>query len=1282
MGKALRTVGVVLTAAALIATGVGAAAGAGLLGAEAAAVAASGGALTLFGIGVSDIAFLGTAAAFAGGLLEGKPKIGGGYGSPTQWVADPQAGVPYPIGRTGLAGSIVLADVSGDKKKYLTYVTVLGLGPIKSVESFSANDIRVNFTADGGEGANTGQQTTTLTAAVAAGSKIIHVAAVTNFAAGQTITIDGESATIRAVYAAALEFELNSPLGSSHALSASVVGPATTNFYLNRMWWKASLGPPSAGFLTFTSTGSKDTPANHSGIPPSWTSASKLSGLAHTIWTLEYDAAKYPSGTPKPMNVVLGVLVYDPRLDSTYPGGSGACRAGDETTWVYSENPYLHALTWLIGRTSNGIQTMGVHAPIAAIDVAAFVTGANVADSNGWRVGGTIYSTDSKWETLKALLQAGAGRPAKRGAMISCIVSAPRTSLDTLTAADVVGEASIPGAPSRRTRINGIWPRYREEARGWQIVPTNALIAVSAYVTADGEQRTREVEYSLVQTADQVATLARYDIENARELGPISLPCKPRWMGYGPGDCITLDEPQYGFSAQKCLVLDRSVDPASFVTTLTLCTETDAKHGYALAQTADPPPAPMLNVFDVTTIAAPTTADWTAAGGVSSSTTGSLPQIAITGAAPDPGVANVIFGIKIGDTITKVTTLDAAATGTVIGGLAPGASYIPVVQYVSARGVASDMLELAPVTTGAVAAATAQAVHQSDGTPLVASGGMQPVAISQVLDHVTTRVAVRAGSVTPLSAAGTSSMLAVNLAADADISATISLPVGQLFYYADATYTGTGGAYPSESFPSTITLALYRRFKGPSDSAYGSWSSLGSHTWSKVTSGTPTADQYLVQVDHTREYQDTIPPSHLYTTSESCVSPASLDLVLTSAGQLAGLYEYCVVGDDPESIAASIALLDTSGKDFVPAGFVEGAPGSFAALTDVAPLSGSAGKIPQVTAGSDGLTFVDQLSLKPNLKNTPAQTVFDQTPVLFSPGGDSVFNTGARLPASVTTTHTTTARIGYVFEGVFNGSGVPSGPLTADYTVGVSAIKVGYAGATPPTPGEMDIQIWTGRADRGDLDGLQMNLQIVDRGMGDPNNSGFCCGIEIANSSIQPVTGSSPLATVQSQRTSTNIVNPREGTLYAFAAIKDGGAGGSGFYLDSTNSGSSYTNSIDINYQGFPQLVGRMADNAILIYPFASSSNPFALRNDAGQFKIFGPTGATNLLLDGGNVITDGQLDAAFVRLTRQYTASTKPAASAAGAGAFISVYDAGGSLRFYYSDGAYWNDFGAGTRV
>src|SRR3546814_881987 len=119
------------------------------------------------------------------------------------------------------------------------------------------------------------------------------------------------------------------------------------------------------------------------------------------------DGELYGAGAPEPAWVGKWVLAYDPRKDSTYPGGSGSHRALDESTYEWTDNPGLHALTWALGRWSNGKRVCGIGAPVSTIRVADFVECANVCEANGWKVGGVEWTTDSKWDTLKRMLQAG-----------------------------------------------------------------------------------------------------------------------------------------------------------------------------------------------------------------------------------------------------------------------------------------------------------------------------------------------------------------------------------------------------------------------------------------------------------------------------------------------------------------------------------------------------------------------------------------------------------------------------------------------------------------------------------------------------------------------------------------------------------------------------------------------------------------------------------------------------------------------------------------------------------
>lgn len=463
-----------------------------------------------------------------------------------------------------------------------------------------------------------------------------------------------------------------------------------------------------------------------------WTSDHKLSGLAACFNVFVYNSKDKNTLTtePQPSWIIEGVKVYDPRLDSTYPGGSGACRALDESTYVYSEDPHLHGLTWCLGRWQNGRRRAGIGAPLAAIDIAAFVEGANLNDARGWKLGGQVYTRpDSRWNSLGAMLQAGGAKPVLVGGRISCINQAPRVSLAMITHADIVGEASIAGTQPRRTRINGVIPSYRSEEHNWEMVPAG-LVQVADYVTMDGDERTKEIAYSLVQDKDQAAKLAAYDICNAREMGPITLPAKPIWLNYKMGDCITVS-PEPGWSA-KAIIIGRAVDPQTGTVTLTLQGETDGKHSFCLGQTGIAPAIVSYSFSDA--IPAPG-ADWSLAGTTLTATDGTTtPAIVLTGDVNNASAEAVVIEYRLYDALAgdEDSWISASIDGPnitrkEITQVTSGTDYEVSVRY-RVRGRLGSRSIYGPVTAGALAI--------NGGTVLDGTINTQQIAMGAVTDSV------------------------------------------------------------------------------------------------------------------------------------------------------------------------------------------------------------------------------------------------------------------------------------------------------------------------------------------------------------------------------------------------------------------------------------------------------------------------------------------------------------------------------------------------------------------
>ena len=570
--------------------------------------------------GVAAIEF--GALAGVSALLSPKPKVNTA-GSPQSFKADPYAPVPMVMGRYGVGGNLIYETTSGGASKaehgaagneFLTQFTVLsGLGPIDGFETLRLDDTVLTFNGQA--------------------------------CAGGYIPADYIQAY-------------------NPGYSQNGDGSYANNNYADHIWQYAQGGDPNAHVRMEYPSKIQN---SNDGLPE-WTDLHRLSGFAAAAITRSYDTTVWAGGPGQPQWTLRGVKLYDPRLDSSYPGGAGAQRwpgrAGDRrdyyaaarATWAWSENPILHALNYALGHyfadpatgadpadLNSGRLYAGVGAGFDGVDVDAFVRAANVADANGWRITGQWTTGDGKRSVLVAMLQAGGAQLVSDRGRISCTVSQPRTALNAdapLTWSDLAGAPSLDTTTSVRERYNTAFYRYTSEAHRWQVVQADTPVKAATYVAEDGgvvRSKTLDLEY--VPGVDQAAQLAAYALVDGRETPNIVLPGKPHLRGYAVGDCLMVDLPELGLHLAKLVVLKRSTDPSSAIVTLTCRTETDAKHPYALGVSGVAPATPSISGFDPTIVPAPIPASWAADG------------VAIT----DPVTGEVVHVVRInGTTIDNV----------------------------------------------------------------------------------------------------------------------------------------------------------------------------------------------------------------------------------------------------------------------------------------------------------------------------------------------------------------------------------------------------------------------------------------------------------------------------------------------------------------------------------------------------------------------------------------------------------------------------------------------------
>ena len=496
-------------------------------------------------------------------------------------------------------------------------------------------------------------------------------------------------------------------LADDESVTFDGTGKAVSSQYAGELWYKTSLGAQPATAITSPS-GLKS-----GATLPGWTSAHKLSGKASYMIVMGENSkgTAFPTGEIKPLVTVRGLKGWDPRKDSTYPGGSGDCRLNDPSTWVYLANPILWALKWSLGLwegpTGKGApqvdyQVGGIGAKLSGIDVPAFVAAANVADANGWTVAAYPTTDDDKAQVLDAFLQAGGATYAQRAGKISCIQrAAPRTSIVTISGSDTAGPLEIDTAASRIDRINTIRPRYWSEAHRWQLTALPEVTA-SAYQTQDGGKRTRGIDYPYVTDPVQAAQLAALQIANTREGIAGVIPLKPHLQRIRPGDAFTITEEDFVLDGVKCLCLNTEYDPATGIVRVSFVSETDAKYPFALGQSPDVPVPPVLTPVDPRYVAPPAPAEWAMTAETFTDNGAAVPALVFAGDVDNATADAVIFEFR--PTGTGASWAGAGVEGPTVErkevtGLTPGTSYDGAVSYRRGNNV-SARLVLGPVISG------------------------------------------------------------------------------------------------------------------------------------------------------------------------------------------------------------------------------------------------------------------------------------------------------------------------------------------------------------------------------------------------------------------------------------------------------------------------------------------------------------------------------------------------------------------------------------------------------
>jgi hypothetical protein len=369
------------------------------------------------------------------------------------------------------------------------------------------------------------------------------------------------------------------------AVAAHKVTSITEIWFEEKQAWTLAGGVTAtySGYLTIqirTEGTAGNTIAINGGAK--WGSSRRLTGCAYVYLRIKRtgnsNKAESPLAGGLPSRVTIvgnGALLYDPRKDSTVPGGSGSHRATDQSTWgIYTDaddcdNPVLQMLWWMLGWKINGKLSVGCGVPYTRIDMPSFITAANICDENvtlaiggtqkRYRTSGTASDADDRMEIINNFLTSMNGTLRDNGGKLT--VTAMKNDLAdyvlTLSESDMIGEFGW-----QQTR--GLTDNYNI-ARGRYVDPSNnSLYQMVDYpevgfASPDGVERVMSLDLAYVEDGRRAQRIANQVLQRNQYRGMFSTTFNAKALGCQVGDVVRINLEALGWVNKLFRVVSQEI---------------------------------------------------------------------------------------------------------------------------------------------------------------------------------------------------------------------------------------------------------------------------------------------------------------------------------------------------------------------------------------------------------------------------------------------------------------------------------------------------------------------------------------------------------------------------------------------------------------------------------------------------------------------------------------------------------------------------------------------------
>ncbi len=369
------------------------------------------------------------------------------------------------------------------------------------------------------------------------------------------------------------------------AVAAHKVASITEIWFEEKQAWTLAGGVTAtySGYLTVAVV-TEGTAANYISINggTKWGSSRRLTGCAYLHLRIKRTGnvkkAESPlaSGLPSRVTVIGdGALLYDPRKDSTVPGGSGSHRANNQATWgAYTnaddtDNPALHLLWWMLGWEINGKLSVGCGIPYNRIDMASFITAANICDENitlsiggtqkRYRASGTASDGDDRSDIINNLLISMNATLRDNGGKLT--VTAMKNDLAdyvlTFNENDMYGEFDWQQTRGLTEHYNVIRGRYVDPSANslYQMVDYPEI----GFAASDGVERVLSVDLSYIEDGRRAQRLAKQILQRNQYRGMFSTTFNAKALGCQVGDVVRINLESLGWSNKLFRVVSQEI---------------------------------------------------------------------------------------------------------------------------------------------------------------------------------------------------------------------------------------------------------------------------------------------------------------------------------------------------------------------------------------------------------------------------------------------------------------------------------------------------------------------------------------------------------------------------------------------------------------------------------------------------------------------------------------------------------------------------------------------------